>query len=303
MDSNVEFLNAYNRLDNYLNSIVKVPPHTNLISYLERILPEKQRSECKTVREYKNVIESHGVVPGDEKPIVPKEWIKWLNNMLSYCKKNREIIAKKIQSDYDRSKDHTESRRSGSRDNSNRRQTNESRGRSTHSREEKPTPSRDYTTHVPQAYIDRDSSRRTLEREMNSKLAKIQTYVSSAREWEKIERQAERYFDELSYATTESEVRRVGRSFQSFCDSITKSGIDNWELEKKRAEAISGIENERDSKCYVCRMRFWKMREKKITKLAKKYIDKINSSSSLAEIRSFVDKVSEKIRMICPYDL
>lgn len=103
MDNNIEFLNAYNRLDNYLQSIVNIPPKVNLISYLERVLPEKQSAECKTIREFKNVIESHGVNPGAVKPTVPKEWIKWLNKILSYCKKNSVEIAKKVQKVYDSS--------------------------------------------------------------------------------------------------------------------------------------------------------------------------------------------------------
>lgn len=110
MASNTEFLNAYNRLDNYLQSIVHVPKNTNLISYLERVLPEQQRAECKTIREYKNTIESHGVSPGAVKPTVPKEWIQWLNNTLSYCKKNSNKIAKQIQAAYDSSKSNKKSR-------------------------------------------------------------------------------------------------------------------------------------------------------------------------------------------------
>lgn len=104
MDKNAKFLNMYNRLDNYLQGIVKVSGNVNLISYLERILPEQQRSECKTIREFKNTIESHGVNPGGVKPTVPEEWVKWLHDMLAYCKKNKAEVARKVQSVYDSSK-------------------------------------------------------------------------------------------------------------------------------------------------------------------------------------------------------
>lgn len=92
-DNNQKFLNAYNRLDNYLKNIAGVTRQINLISYLERILPEQQQSELKTIRQYKNVVESHGVNPGAKKPIVPKEWVCWLERELQYCKNNRNAIA------------------------------------------------------------------------------------------------------------------------------------------------------------------------------------------------------------------
>lgn len=92
-DNNQKFLNAYNRLDNYLKNIAGVKRQINLISYLERILPEQQQSELNTIRQYKNVVESHGVNPGAKKPIVPKEWVSWLEKELQYCKNNRNAIA------------------------------------------------------------------------------------------------------------------------------------------------------------------------------------------------------------------
>ena len=92
-DNNQKFLNAYNRLDNYLKNIAGVTRQINLISYLERILPEQQQSELNTIRQYKNVVESHGVNPGAKKPIVPKEWVCWLERELQYCKNNRNAIA------------------------------------------------------------------------------------------------------------------------------------------------------------------------------------------------------------------
>ena len=96
-DNNQEFLNAYNRLDNYLKRITGVSGNINLISYLERILPERQQSELKTIRGYKNTIESHGVNPGYKKPIVPYEWVRWLENELNYCKLNEDKISYKLK--------------------------------------------------------------------------------------------------------------------------------------------------------------------------------------------------------------
>ena len=95
--NNDRFLTAYNRLDNYLQSLVVVKGHVNMISYLERISPEKKRAEIKTIREYKNLILSHGVSPGDEKPEVPVTWITWLHNELAWCKRNASVIAPKLQ--------------------------------------------------------------------------------------------------------------------------------------------------------------------------------------------------------------
>lgn len=96
-DNNQEFLNAYNRLDNYLKRITGVSENINLISYLERILPEKQQSELKTIRGYKNTIVSHGVNPGYKKPIVPYEWVEWLEDELNYCKMNKDDIADRLK--------------------------------------------------------------------------------------------------------------------------------------------------------------------------------------------------------------
>lgn len=103
-DNSIEFVNAYNRLENYLKSITNVSENTNLISYFEKILPEKKSAECATVRKYKYAVESHGVSPGAVKPTVPKEWIEWLNKALSYCKNNSEEVAKRVQSAYDSQK-------------------------------------------------------------------------------------------------------------------------------------------------------------------------------------------------------
>lgn len=96
-NNNEKFLAAYNRLDNYLQSLVKTSGHVNMISYLERISPEKKRSEFKTIRQYKNDIISHGVNPGGKKPIVPNEWVVWLLNELQWCKNNYKNIAPKLQ--------------------------------------------------------------------------------------------------------------------------------------------------------------------------------------------------------------
>jgi hypothetical protein len=73
-----------------------------MISYLERISPERKRSELKTIREFKNTIKSHGVNPGLKEPIVPEEWIQWLLNELEWCKRNYKIIAPKLQKELDK---------------------------------------------------------------------------------------------------------------------------------------------------------------------------------------------------------
>ena len=96
-DNNQEFLNAYNRLDNYLKGITGVSGNITLISYLERILPERQRSELKTIRGYKNAIVSHGVNPGYKKPIVPYEWVEWLEDELNFCKMHKDEIADRLK--------------------------------------------------------------------------------------------------------------------------------------------------------------------------------------------------------------
>ena len=95
--NNDRFLVAYNRLDHFLQTLVVVKGHVNMISYLERISPEKKRAEIKTIREYKNLMSSHGVFPGYERPEVPTVWITWLHNELAWCKRNSTIIAPKLQ--------------------------------------------------------------------------------------------------------------------------------------------------------------------------------------------------------------
>lgn len=96
-DINQEFLNMYNRLDNYLIKISGVSAHVNMIAYLEKILPEKLQGELKTIRQYKNAVESHGVNPNGKKPTVPREWVSWLREMLSFCKKEEKYIARKLK--------------------------------------------------------------------------------------------------------------------------------------------------------------------------------------------------------------
>ena len=75
-NNNDRFLSAYNRLDNYFQTLVKISHRVNMIAYLENISPEKKRSEIKTVRLFKNTILSHGVNPQNKKPIIPEEWIR-----------------------------------------------------------------------------------------------------------------------------------------------------------------------------------------------------------------------------------
>ena len=97
MSNNREFLDIYNRLDRYLQNICNVNSHINLISYYERSLPEEKRSSLRTIREFKNHIESHGVSVGGLMPVAPKTFINFLYNELDYCKKNKDIVAGKIK--------------------------------------------------------------------------------------------------------------------------------------------------------------------------------------------------------------
>ena len=101
INNNARFLSAYNRLDNFLQSIVKTTGHVNMIWYLEKISPEEKRSKIQTVRRFKNVIKSHGVNPGFKEPTVPVEWISWLLSELEWCKKNSKKIAPKLQKELD----------------------------------------------------------------------------------------------------------------------------------------------------------------------------------------------------------
>ena len=123
-DNNQKFLNAYNRLDNYLKNIAGVTRQINLISYLERILPEQQQSELKTIRQYKNVVESHGVNPGAKKPIVPKEWVSWLERELQYCKNNRNAIAIQLKQRLKESGNRNNNNQNNNNQNNNNRNNN-----------------------------------------------------------------------------------------------------------------------------------------------------------------------------------
>ena len=95
-DNNERFLEAYNRLDSFLQSLVKISGHVTMISYLERILPEKKRSELKTIRQHRNNVE-HSVPPGSKKPVVPEAWITFLSKELDWCKRNAKSIAPKLR--------------------------------------------------------------------------------------------------------------------------------------------------------------------------------------------------------------
>ena len=123
-NNNERFMSAYNRLDNHLQTLVKTNGHVNMIWYLEQISPEKKRSELKTVRLYKNAVESHGVNPRDKKPVVPEEWIQWLLNELEWCKQNHYIIAPKLQRKLNESKKNYNKHDSGVRNYSEARPIN-----------------------------------------------------------------------------------------------------------------------------------------------------------------------------------
>lgn len=92
MNTSDLFLYEYNRLDSYLRNLVHGSEKINYISYFEKILPEKKRAECETIRKFKNVIESHSVCPGTKKPIPPIEWVNWLRHALDYCKSNKKTV-------------------------------------------------------------------------------------------------------------------------------------------------------------------------------------------------------------------
>ena len=95
-ENNDRFLESYNRLDSFLQGLVKTSGHVTMISYLERILPEKKHSELKTIRQHRNNVE-HGVPPGSKKPVVPEAWITFLSQELDWCKRNAKSIAPKLQ--------------------------------------------------------------------------------------------------------------------------------------------------------------------------------------------------------------
>lgn len=97
MSENKKFKDAYNRLDRYLKVICNASEKSNLIGLYEKTLPEKKRSELKSIREFKNMVESHGVSVGGCEPICPNTYTIWLLNELDYCKKNKNIVAKKIK--------------------------------------------------------------------------------------------------------------------------------------------------------------------------------------------------------------
>ena len=95
-DNRGRFLNAYNCLDNYLREISGAPPTKTMISYLQRILPEQERSTLNTIREFKNKMYSHSVSPNGELPQAPESWIRWLDSLLDYCKQNRSKISRQL---------------------------------------------------------------------------------------------------------------------------------------------------------------------------------------------------------------
>jgi hypothetical protein len=95
-DNRGRFLNAYNRLDNYLRDISGAPTNKTMISYLQRILPEDRSSTLNTIREFKNKMYSHSVTPSGDLPQAPDSWIRWLEDMLTYCKQNRSSIARQL---------------------------------------------------------------------------------------------------------------------------------------------------------------------------------------------------------------
>lgn len=97
MDENKKFKTMYNRLDNYLKSLLRVGDDVNLIWCFEQILPEKKQSELKSIRKFKNLVESHGVTVRGATPVAPKEYTTWLENSLNWCKSNEKYVVRKMQ--------------------------------------------------------------------------------------------------------------------------------------------------------------------------------------------------------------
>ena len=93
--TNNRFLSQYNALDFYLKRITGNQTE-NMIAYYERILPQRLSAEMRTVREYKNKLESHPVLPENKKPIIPMEWVKWLERQYNYCLKNSQKVKFKL---------------------------------------------------------------------------------------------------------------------------------------------------------------------------------------------------------------
>lgn len=117
MDENKKFKTMYNRLDNYLKNLTRVRDDINLISYFERILPEKKQSELKIIRQFKNLVESHGVTVRGATPVAPKEYTIWLENSLNWCKANESWVKRKLTEILP---DKYKSRNSGIKNNNNK---------------------------------------------------------------------------------------------------------------------------------------------------------------------------------------
>lgn len=98
-----EFLNAYNLLDQYLHNISGIQKNDVLISYLENVLPPEKSIELKRVREFRNANE-HGVFVNGERPAPPRGWIRFLRNMLEYCKNPKNNVGEKVKENYNKSK-------------------------------------------------------------------------------------------------------------------------------------------------------------------------------------------------------
>lgn len=95
-DNNQKFLDAYNRLDNYLRDLVSGSSASNWIAVYEHIFEEQKNSEIRQIRKCKNDLCSHGVSVGGKMPEIPIEWVEYLLNELRFCTENRDLVREKM---------------------------------------------------------------------------------------------------------------------------------------------------------------------------------------------------------------
>lgn len=99
--NNDDFLNLYNRLDNYLKKISGLGGKSGSLIYcFEEILPEEKSAYFKTIRMTKNINFSHGTKPEGESVQIPAGWNRFLEEMLEYCKDPKNRVAERIRNKY-----------------------------------------------------------------------------------------------------------------------------------------------------------------------------------------------------------
>ncbi len=273
--NNDKFLCAYNRLDNYLQTIVHANKNANLISYLESVLPEKQRSECKTIRKFKNLSESHGVHPGEAKPTVPSEWIKWLEDMLDFCKKNSAQVAKKVQEVYNLANKTSSSPQQGA---STVKPLVYPQKSSSNKRSGAKPSNVQPKNKSQQTDTDFQRAKKQLDAEM---IKKLDDLVFSSDKKEAI-KNAEKYFQDLKRAKSMIEVKAVEVDFNIFYAGVLK--LQNKKLLELRKEEIIQkiVDRQNETKSILCGIRYAGKR-RKVDKIAKQYIEKVNEIDRIEE--------------------